>query len=178
MKDWNLVLTSQMGQERRLLQELGDLGEFRPSGFREVAIGKVADPAAFLEALRRRWEEQPFLPRMLSSVTPIQVLFPFTLDNLLDRLKQEARKFLPEIAGKAFYVRVKRRGYKGEISSQAVEQDLDRFLLDELAAEGREARIDFHAPEVILFVEILHNQAGLTLITRDMKERYPFIKVK
>jgi len=27
-------------------------------------------------------------------------------------------------------------------------------------------------------VEIIHNQCGLGLITREMKERYPFIKLK
>jgi adenylyl- and sulfurtransferase ThiI len=115
---------------------------------------------------------------MLSTATPIQALFPFTLEDLLERLKLEALAFLPAIGEKPFYVRVKRRGHKGEISSQEVEQALDRFLLDELATQGREGRIDFNQPDCILLVELLHNQGGLTLITREMKERYPFIKVK
>ncbi len=178
MKDWNIILTSRMGEERRLLQEMADCGEFHLSGFRAVIFGKVSDPAQFLENLKRKWETQPFFPEMLSSATPIQVLFPFTLENLMDRLKQEALAFLPAIGEKPFYVRVKRRGHKGEISSQQVEQALDQFLLDELAAQGLQGRIDFHNPELILFVELLHNQCGLTIITREMKERYPFIKVK
>ena len=178
MKDWNMVLTSQMGQERRLLQEMAGYGEFHASGFRAVVIGKVPDTSEFLETLKRAWETQPFLPEILSTALPVQGVFPFTLENLLDRLKQEALSLLPEIDAKPFYVRVKRRGHKGEISSQAVEQALDRFLLDELAARGRQGRIDFQEPEVILFIELLHNQCGLTLITREMKERYPFIRVK
>lgn len=178
MKDWNVVLTSQMGQERRLLQEMADYGEFHHSGFRAVIIGKVPDITEFLETLKRTWETQPFLPEILSSAVPAQVVFPFSLENLMDRLKQEALAFLPEIDEKPFYVRVKRRGHKGEISSQEVEQALDPFLLDQLAAQDRQGRIDFDQPELILFVELLHNQCGLSLITRDMKERYPFIKVK
>jgi tRNA(Ser,Leu) C12 N-acetylase TAN1 len=178
MKDWNVVLTSQMGQEHRLLQEMAALGEFRPSGFRAVFIGKVSDPLAFLETLKQAWETQPFLAEMLSTATPVQALFPFTLENLLDRLKEAAREFLPEIEAQSFYVRVKRRGHKGEISSQEVEQALDRFLLEELAARGRPGRIDFQEPEVILLVELLHNQAGLCLVTREMNERYPFVKIK
>jgi tRNA(Ser,Leu) C12 N-acetylase TAN1 len=178
MKDWNVVLTSQMGQERRLLQEIADYGEFHPSGFREVVIGRVPDTTEFMETLKRAWEPQPFLAEFLGTAVPVRSVFPFTLENLLDRLKQEALLFLPEIGEKPFYVRVKRRGHKGEISSQEVEQALDRFLLDELAAQGHEGRIDFQEPEVIFMVELLHNQAGLTLITRDMQERYPFIKVK
>jgi tRNA(Ser,Leu) C12 N-acetylase TAN1 len=178
MKDWNVVLTSQMGQENRLLQEMESLGEFHPSGFRAVLIGRVPDPMAFLETLKRAWETQPFLAEMLSTATPVQTLFPFTLENLLDRLKEAALEFLPDIDAKPFYVRVKRRGHKGEISSQEVEQALDRFLLEELSARGRPGRIDFQEPEVILLVELLHNQAGLTLVTREMNERYPFMKVK
>ena len=178
MKYWNVVLTSRMGEENRLLQEMADYGEFHLSGFRAVIIGKVPDSAQFLELLKHKWETQPFFPEMLSTATPIQALFPFTLEDLLERLKHEALAFLPAIGEKPFYVRVKRRGHKGEISSQEVEQALDRFLLDELAAQGREGRIDFNRPDCILLVELLHNQGGLTLITREMKERYPFIKVK
>lgn len=178
MKDWNVILTSRMGQEHRLLQEMADYGEFHGSSFREVVIGKVPDLAEFMEILKHNWETQPFLPEILSTAMPVQALFPFTLENLLDRLKQEALVLLPRLAGQAFYVRVKRRGHKGEISSQEVEQALDRFLLDELAARGQQGRVDFDRPDVILFVELLHNQCGLTLITKDMKARYPFIKVK
>lgn len=178
MKDWNVLLTSQMGQERRLMQEVADYGEFHPSGFRAVIIGRVSDTAEFLEILKHKWETQPFFPAMLSSATAIQALFPFTLENLTKRLKHEALAFLPAIGENAFYVRVKRRGHKGEISSQEVERALDQFLLAELAAQGRQGRIDFDHPELILFIELLHNQCGLTLITREMKERYPFIKVK
>lgn len=178
MKDWNVVVTSRMGQEPRLLRELAGLGEFQASGFREVLIGKVPDLREFLEILRKRWHEQPFLPEILSTATPLAALFPFTLENLLTRLQEEARAFLSELAHRAFYVRVKRRGHKGEIKSQEVEQDLDRFLLDTLAAQEAPGRIDFQNPDLILLVELLHNQCGLGLITREMRERYPFIKVK
>jgi tRNA(Ser,Leu) C12 N-acetylase TAN1 len=178
MKDWNVVLTSHMGQEHRLLHEVADYGEFHPSGFREVIIGKVPDPAEFLNILKHSWESQPFLSGMLSTATPVHRLFSFPTEGLADRLRQEALAFLPRLEGKAFYVRVKRRGHKGEISSQEVEQALDRFLLDELAAQGREGRIDFNNPDIILFVEILHNQCGLSVITQEMRRRYPFIKMK
>ncbi len=178
MKDWNVVVTSQMGQEPRLLRELAGLGEFQASGFREVLIGKVPDQWEFLENLRKRWQEQPFLPEILSTAAPLTALFAFTLENLLPRLREAARAFLPHLANRSFYVRVKRRGHKGEIKSQEVEQDLDRFLLDALAAQDTPGRIDFHDPDAILLVELLHNQCGLGLISREMRRQYPFIKVK
>jgi tRNA(Ser,Leu) C12 N-acetylase TAN1 len=178
MKDWNMVVTSQTGQEHRLLRELADLGEFHPSGFREVLIGRVADAGEFLAILKQRWQDQPFFPEILSTATPVARVLPFTVDNLSLRLKEEALAFLAALAHRAFYVRVKRRGHKGEIKSQEVEQELDRFLLDALAARQTPGRIDFQDPDAILLVELLHNQCGLTLITRDMREQYPFIKVK
>jgi tRNA(Ser,Leu) C12 N-acetylase TAN1 len=178
MQDWNVVVTSHMGEERRLIRELAELGEFHPSGFREVILGKVPDVHAFLETLNRFWEEKPYIPQMLSTVTPIRTVFPFTLELLLPKLKENILEFIEEIGDAVFYVRMKRRGHKGEVSSQEVEQALDQFLLAELAARGLKGHIDFVAAEVMVVVETIHNQCGLGLVTKEMKERYPFVKVK
>lgn len=178
MKDWNVVVTSYMHQEKRLLQELRGLGEFQPTGFRAVLIGQVHDIVEFLEILRERCEKKPFLPELLSSVVPIRKVFPFTLDNLMARLQEEALALGPEIGDRAFYVRMQRRGHKGELSSQEVEQALDQFLKEELSGRGQKCHIDFVAPEAIVVVETVHNQCGLGLVTRELKERYPFIKIK
>ena len=59
-----------------------------------------------------------------------------------------------------------------------MEQALDHFLIEQLESRSQRCRIDFAAPEVIVVVETIHNQCGLGLVTREMKERYPFIKVK
>lgn len=178
MKEWNVVITSYMHEEKRLLQELADLGEFHPTGFRSVLIGQVHDILEFLEIIKGRWEKQPFLPEMLSSVVPIRKVFSFTPDNIVAQLQEEVLALGPEIGDKAFYVRMQRRGFKGVISSQEVEQALDQFLMEELSARGQKCHIDFTAAEAIVVVETIHNQCGLGLVTREMKERYPFIKVK
>ncbi|MCL4501766.1 MAG: THUMP domain-containing protein [Deltaproteobacteria bacterium] len=178
MKDWNVVVTSFMHQENRLLTELSGLGDFHHSGFRETIIGRVADIGKFLEALKHRWDEQPFLPELLSSVVPVREVFPFTLENLLPKLQEKILGLGPDIGDAAFYVRMKRRGHKGELDSQQVEQALDQFLKEELEARGQKCRIDFDDPEVIVVVETIHNQCGLGLVNREMKERYPFIKIK
>jgi tRNA(Ser,Leu) C12 N-acetylase TAN1 len=178
VKDWNVVVTSYMHQEKRLLHELTDLGEFQPTGFRSVLIGQVHDNIKFLDILRDRWEKQPFLPELLSSVVPIRKVFSFTLTDLVALLKEEALALGPEIGDRAFYVRMQRRGFKGLLSSQEVEQALDQFLKEELSARGQKCHIDFAAAAIIVVVETIHNQCGLGLVTREMKERYPFIKVK
>jgi len=178
LKDWNVVLTSQANQERRLLLELAGLGEFQSTGFREVIIGKAPDVGEFLETLLRRWQEQPFLPEILSTVVPVRTMFPFTLENLGPRLEEQVKPLAPEIGAQPFYVRLKRRGHKGELMSQEIEQALDRFLKEEIAALGLTPTIDFTDPGVIVVLETLHNQCGVGLITREMKNRYPFIKVR
>jgi len=178
MKEWNVVLTSHANQERRLLSELVGLGEFHSTGFREVIIGLVPDTQEFLETLRQRWLDQLFLPEILSTVVPVGAVFPFTLDTLLGRLEDQVKPYAPEIGEQPFYVRLKRRGHKGELATQEVEQALDRFLKEEIAALGLTPTIDFHDPGVIVVVETIHNQCGVGLITREVKARYPFIKVK
>ena len=178
MKEWNVVLTSHANQEGHLLAELVGLGEFQTTGFREVIIGKVPDIPTFLETLGRRWQEQLFLPEMLSTVVPVRTVFPFTPETLLGRLEDQVKPLTPEIGEQPFYVRLKRRGHKGEIATQEVEQALDRFLKEEIITLGLTPTIDFHNPGVIVVVETIHNQCGVGLITRDLKARYPFIKVK
>ncbi len=178
MKDWNVVVTSYMYQEGRLLKELAGLGEFQASGFHAVLLGKVPEVPEFLEKLRVSWEQQPFLAQILASVVPVRTVFPFTLENLVDRLKQETLALAGEIRDRAFYVRMKRRGHKGELVSLDIEQALDQFLKEELQARGQHCRIDFQAADVIVVVETVHNQCGVGLVTREMKERYPFVKIE
>jgi len=175
MHEWNVVLTSHPNQEQRLLQEVAGLGEFQPSGFREVIVGLVADLQAFLETLRQRWQTQPFLPEILSTVAPVRAMFPFTLDDLRDRLQEHLEPLAREIDGRPFYVRLKRRGHKGKIHSQEVEQALDDFLKKEIAAQGFSPVIDFTEPECVVVVEIIHNQAGVGFVTREHLARYPFL---
>jgi tRNA(Ser,Leu) C12 N-acetylase TAN1 len=178
MKEWNVALTSQTNQERRLLLELADLGEFQASGFREVIVGKVADTAAFLETLCQRWQVQPFLPEILSSVVPVTVMFSFTLEDLMTRLEKHLTSVASAIGNHPFYVRLKRRGHKGVIHSQELEQALDRFLTEKIAALGFTPAIDFAEPQCIVAVEIIHNQCGVGLITQELKARYPFLKMR
>lgn len=178
MKEWNLVVTSYMRQERRLLRELEPLGEFQPSGFAAVILGQVPEVSAFLETLKDYWTQKPYLPELLSGVVPVRLVFPFTTDKLLPRLEEEIRTLAPEIGHRAFYVRVKRRGHKGEIKSLEVEQALDRFIKEEFCARGQNCYVDFQAAEVIVAVELIHNQCGLGLVTLEMKGRFPFVKIE
>ena len=67
-------------------------------------------------------------------------------------------------------------GRKNKLGS-AVDM-LNHFLLDELTARGQKCRVDFTAAEIIVVIEAIHTQCGLDLVTKEMKARFPFIKVK
>ena len=177
MQDWNLVLTSHMYQERRLLEELASQGEFRPTGFTAVLLGRVPDVPAFLDYLRGRWLRQAYVPTLLSRVVPVRRVFAFTPEDLAARIIETASEWLPEIGDAPFYVRMQRRGYKGVISSQAVEQAVDQALVEACRRWGRLCRIDFAAAEYIVAVQTVHTQCGVGLISRGMQETYPFIRL-
>jgi tRNA(Ser,Leu) C12 N-acetylase TAN1 len=83
-----------------------------------------------------------------------------------------------EVEDRKFYVRVKRRGHKGEISSQEIEKEIARFVIDKLEKDGKHAQVSFSDPDIIIVVEMIANRAGVTSITKEMKEKYVLLKVK
>jgi len=180
VKDWNVVVTSAASgrKERFLLQELRQLGEFSPTGFRSVFLGKVADVGAFLDDLREAAEMMPETFAAIGQVVPVEQTHSFEPGELEAALRAAVLPFAERIGPQRFIVRVKRRGYKGAVSSLELERGLADLLHAEIERLGFEPRIDFDHPDAILAVELFPNRFGLALVSREMKERYPFIKVK
>jgi len=178
MVGFNIVATSQRGAEWRLLRLLRRFGDFTRSGFRDVVVGRVPNTERLLEELLLLFQKAPSEVSPLSQVVPIKDTFTFKVDEILDRLKSALVGYVEGLAGKRFYVRVMRRGHKGELSSLQIEQALDAFLKEELQKRGVEPKIDFKEPDIIIVVETIGDIAGVGLITKEMKEKYPFIKIK
>lgn len=74
--------------------------------------------------------------------------------------------------------RVKRRGHKGELSSLEIEKEMSAFIINALENAGKQAQVNFEDPDKFIIVETIGNRAGVGLITREMRERYPLIRVK
>jgi tRNA(Ser,Leu) C12 N-acetylase TAN1 len=177
--EWNILAAAFMRKERSLLNLLRNYGEFRGSGYRDVVLGRVEDVRSFLETIEALRRERPGKLRSLSQVVPMEKTFEFNVNDFRERLRDALVPYVERIeTGCRFYVRVKRRGHKGEISSLEVEQEMAGLLLDELERRGIEAHISFEDPDKFIIVETAGNRAGVGLITRDMRERYPFIRVK
>jgi tRNA(Ser,Leu) C12 N-acetylase TAN1 len=177
--NWNVLATAFMRKERHLLRLLRAYGEFRGSGFRDVMVGKVEKVEAFLETLESIRREHPGRLRHLSQIVPIEKTFRFALSDFRERLKEAIASYAEQLENNCrFYVRVKRRGHKGEISSLEIEKEMSAFILDALEKAGKKAQVTFEDPDKVIIVETIGNRAGVGLITREMRERYLFIRVK
>jgi len=178
MKEWNILATAQKRQERYLLQLLNKFGEFRDSGYRDVVIGYVTDVHAFLEALETIRQETPGKMRSLGQIVPIESNFQFDVADFMDKAKEAISPYINQLENSSFFVRVARRGHKGEISSMEAEKELAAFILESLEKDGKQAMVNIEGFEQMVVLETAGNLAGVGLITREMKEKYPFIKIK
>jgi tRNA(Ser,Leu) C12 N-acetylase TAN1 len=177
--EWNVLATAFMRKERHLLRLLRVYGEFKGSGFRDVIVGKVEKVEAFLETLESIRREHPGRLRHLSQIVPIETTFQFALSDFREKLKEAIASYAEQLENNCrFYVRVKRRGHKGELSSLEIEKEMSAFILDALEKAGKQAQVKFEDPDKVIIVETIGDRAGVGLITHEMRERYPFIRVK
>jgi tRNA(Ser,Leu) C12 N-acetylase TAN1 len=92
------------------------------------------------------------------------------------RVREEVAALAPSLAGKSFYVRVHRRGFKGRVSSHAEEQRSSVALLEALERAGTPGRVTFEDPDAVVLVETVGSQAGLSVWSREDLRRYPVIR--
>ncbi|OGP71316.1 MAG: hypothetical protein A2W09_02455 [Deltaproteobacteria bacterium RBG_16_50_11] len=179
MREWNILATAAKEQQRYLLMFLNGYGEFKGSGFRDVVLGRVEDVDAFLGALENLREENPIKLNPLSQIVPLEKTFHFDLSDFKDKLKELlSSSYVDRIENKKFYLRVKRRGHKGEISSLEVEREVADFIMVFLEKAGKKALVNFNDPDCILIVETIGNWAGVGFITKEMKQKYSFVRIK
>jgi len=175
---WNVVLTAKDHEQRHLARLVKPLGEFWWTSFLGVLVGRVEDHEAFCHHLRRREADTAGFLHPLSRLVLIDRTFPFQAENLSAQLELAVLAYADRIDSGSFYVRVERRGHAGAIHSQPLEQDLDRVLMEHLRKQGVAPRIDFEDADAIVAVELIGDECGIGLITRTMRERFPFVKVR
>lgn len=174
---WNVVMTAKNHEQRHLARLVKRLGDFWWTPFLGILIGRVEDHEAFCDQLRRSEEDQPGFLHPLARLVPIDGTFTFQIETLPAQLRQAVLAYADRIDSGSFYVRIERRGHAGEIHSQPLEQELDRTLIEHVQAQGGAPRTDFKDPDAIVAVELIGDECGVGLITRSMRERFPFVKV-
>lgn len=178
MHDWNTIINVNEGGFKRAFRILADFGPVAKTEFFNVLVLRAEDIPSMLEALRERLDRDPAGLAFLSRLIPLKETFIFqSVEEFEQKAKESVIRLAPAVAGKSFYVRIRRRGFKGRISSPEEERLLDAALLDELGKRGLPAEVSFHDPDAVIAVETVGTRAGISLFTREELKRYPFIKL-
>lgn len=175
--DWNVVVTTYDDEFERAEEELGDLGAISRTDFFNVLVLDVEDPDAFLDQLADRARLIPdLMQETLSRVAPAHHTFVFqSADEFEERALELASELAPGLAGKSFYVRVHRRGFRESLSSHEEERLLAGAIFRALEEEGETAEVDFDDPDAVVAVETVGSRAGVSVWSRAQLETYPFL---
>jgi len=175
---WNVLATSLEGRRDALLIALRRLGRFRPGGYRNVVLGLVEDPAEFLSRVRDALAADPLLPTALAKIVPVEATVRFEPERAVETLATAAEPLLDRLGGGSFFVRLERRGLKGRLHSPTLERELGDRVWRALEARGHAPRVDFRDPDAVLVVETVGNEAGLGVLTRTLRQGFPFVRVR
>lgn len=174
---WNLLVTSRQGGQRRLRNALRRLVRLRPSGFRNVFIGQVQDVEAVLTRLAELRERYPRVDEWLGKVVPIERTFVLDATAAAAQLQQETTPFLDRLEGRSFHVRLERRGHKGSINTHVTEKTVGEHLYAGLEARGQRPVVAFRDPDAVVVIEVIGEVAGVGLVTRELRQRFPFVRI-
>lgn len=172
-----VVTTASEGRYHHLLKELSPHGEFRSTEFLGVILGQVTDRLAFLEKLREERAKRLIAFQDLGRVVPVDRVFTFHLEEFAAKAREAILPYVDDLAEKHFYVRLERRGLKGQIVSPEVERELDGFIRQTLTMSNKSATVDFEHPDAVVVVETVGDRCGVGLLTREMMDRYDFVRV-
>ncbi len=174
---WNVLVTAQEGSARDLKRLVKNYGVFRWSNFRNVLLGWVPEPGVFFSALAEVLEREPFVHNWLGKVVPIAITLPVCVDSFAQDVEKQLSGLLEQLGGKSFYVRVERRGHKGQLHTHELEQQLGNYLWDQLQRRDHHPTVSFKDPDVVIIVEIAGQMAGIGVIPRQLREEFSFIKL-
>jgi len=175
---WTVLATAFEGRRPELLRALRRLGRFGGGGYRNVCVGDVEDVPACFDAVAELLAADPTMAGVLARMLPIDVNLTIDPEDPLAGLEPAVREVAPRLAGGAYYVRVERRGLRGTVHSSDVERTLGGVVWQALEAAGHAPRVDFADPAAVLCVETLGERAGLGVVTRAMRARWPFVRVR
>ena len=178
MSSWNVVVSVYDKEFVSACKLMEGFGKVRRTNFTNLFVMEVGDINIFLETLKHRVEEAPSALTILSKVIPVTHTFTFrSPEEFEEKAREIALKWIPQLAGKRFHVRMHRRGFKGRLSSQDEEHFLDDALLDALEKNGHPGKIIFENPDAIVVVETIGSWAGMSCWNSNELRRYPFIKL-
>jgi len=177
--EWNVIISvSGEGYQpaRQLLQEYG---KTHATDYFNVIAMRVENIDEFLEQMRGLYTmKQPALQN-IGRIIPVTQRFNFqSPEEFETRARDVVSQWLEDLAGRRFYVRMHRRGFKGRLSSVEEERFLDAYIIEQLATQGMAtAQVSFETMQRVIAVETLGQQAGMSLWSDVQLRHYPFLKL-
>ncbi|MEO1005203.1 MAG: hypothetical protein AAFW67_04970 [Cyanobacteria bacterium J06638_38] len=178
MLHWNVLFDIHEHGFSRAYLLLKELGTVYLSDFDNILLLEVNSIPQFLETLKRMIAKDSSLSRLFSLVVPVTTTFEFQTPAEFETKAQEViLSWLPSLAGKSFYVRIHRRGFKGIIDTHHEAGFLDRMILEQLEKMGHPGQIMHEDPDALINVEIVGKHVGLSCWTYEDLQRFPVIKL-
>lgn len=176
MDPWNAIITARGDRLTDARRALRALGHVERTGFYNVLAMKVDEPMGFLDQLERLVAEHPDVVESVAYVFPAERCFDFSSTAEFEsKAREAALAWVPQLVGKTFHVRVRRRGRKRTLVSPDEERALADALLAAIRETGNPARVAFDDPDAIVLIETIGGRAGMALRTRDDYRRHPLL---
>lgn len=177
--DWNVVVTVREHGFKKARDFLYEFGKVGNTDFFNVMVLKVDDLQQFMAEVSTAISINMSIMDAIARIMPVTHTFVFQSPSEFDEKAQAIiEEWTPMLAGRCFHVRMHRRGFKGRLSSQQEESALDKYVINSLSQQGRPpAKIDFADPDYIIAVESVGQAAGLSIWSRELRQRYPFLKL-
>lgn len=158
------------------IQVLSKWGEVDRTTYYNVLVTRTGNPRHVLGALQERADAGPRVLQVIARFVPADHALDFeTAEEFREKTAAWALAHASQIEGRAFHVRMHRRGFRRHLSSQEEEQRLDAVLLEASERSGHPGNISFEDPDVILAVETVGGRAALSLWTRQELDRFSLL---
>ena len=179
MNNWNLIVTTAEGRYTQALGFLARYGVVKPTSYYNVVMMQVRDIPELMGLLAREWESQGGRLLLLQRVVPMSHTFHFRDHQAFgNRAAEIVSDWTDQLAGKTFHVRMHRRGFKDQLRSEDEERLLNTVIVDATTRSGNPAVVSFEDPELVVAVETIGNEAGMSLWEREDLQRYPFLHIR
>lgn len=178
--EWSVIATvlHGPGHESALLHGLKRYGEFHATHFPYVCFGRADDLAHLLDVVKQAQAADEQWARYLARLVPIERTFHFDALAFVEQPKVAVAPLAERIGAGRFFVRIERRGMLGRVHTQEAEREVADHLIEMVEARGAKLVTDFNDPDWIVVCETLDAEAGIALLDRTLRDRYPFIQVR
>jgi hypothetical protein len=177
MLNWNVLINVHEHSFSRAFLLFEELGDVYQADFENLLLMKVDSIPVFIETLNKKLVNDSSFANLTSRIVPVTETFSFqSATEFETKAKERILNWLTNLAGKKFLIQMHCRGFKDIINSHNEENFLDQVVLEELEAMGNPGQIDREDYDVLIVVETLSQQAGMSYWDRQDLQNYPWLK--